>query len=62
MIVYQMDSDEGKILHPNLRSLMDDIETTIDANDMFAGTELTFVIKIVEMSEDEFAALPSLDD
>lgn len=62
MIVYQFeDPDYGWMSTSDLDEVVEEIKNVIDANNLFPG-ELTFTVKLVEMSEAEYEALPTTDE
>lgn len=62
MIVYQLEHpDYGWVNYGNLDDVVEEIRMEIDANNLFPG-ELTITIKIVEMSQENYDALPTTDD
>lgn len=62
MIVYQLEHpDYGWVNYGTLDDVVEEIRMEIDANNLFPG-ELTITIKIVEMSQENYDALPTTDD
>jgi hypothetical protein len=51
---------EGLCLYRNIADLLPDLEETIDANSLFAGI-VELEIHMIEMTEEEFAALPDFE-
>lgn len=63
MIVFGYESagpGEGLAIYRNLADLLPDIEETIEANSLFPDV-ITLEIHIIEMTEEELAALPDFD-
>ncbi len=61
MIVYQIeDPDYGWVTFETIDEALEEIRNELEASSMFEN-EITFVVKLVEMSPEEFAALPELD-
>ena len=62
MIMYQIDDLYGAdyVIFPTLDDAMDAIRDEIECGNMFPG-ELTLTIKLIEMTQAEFDALPQVD-
>jgi hypothetical protein len=61
MIVYQTEHpDYGWVTHPTVDALMEAIRDEVEANNYFPD-ELTIIVKIVEMSQEEFDNLPPVE-
>jgi hypothetical protein len=51
---------EGLCLYRNIADLLPDLEATIDAESLYPGL-LNLKIEFIEMTEEEFAALPDFE-
>lgn len=62
MIMYQTEHpDYGWITHPTVDAVLDELRNEIEANNLFPD-ELTLKVRMIEMSQEEFDALPDTDD
>jgi hypothetical protein len=51
---------EGLCIYRKITDLLPDLEETLDANSLFAGV-LQLEVHVIEMTEEQFAALPDFD-
>ena len=61
MIVYQIeDPDYGWVTFETIDEALEEIRNELEAHGEFEN-EITFVVKLVEMTREEFESLPELD-
>lgn len=64
MIVYGYESagpGAGLFIYRDVEELLDALREEIEANNLFAG-EIELTVKVLDMTEEELAALPTNDD
>lgn len=61
--MYQMQHpDYGWVTFPTLDDVLYNIREEINANDMFPPDELVLTVRIVEMSQEAYDAMPKIDE